>query len=384
MNKMTAKLILGFSSVIMASIAGADQPPVPAPAAVTPPAATDTSGPRIQFQTNLYNFGKVKSGDPVKYTYIFTNVGTELLILSNVQPSCGCTTAGEWSHQVEPGKTGSIPVQFNSGNYNGSVMKTITVSCNDKTQPTIGLQLTGTIWKPIDVNPQFAVLNVPADSQEPVKTVVHVVNNMDEPLAVFSPESNNKAFTAELKTNQVNKDFEVTISTVPPLEAGNVQAQISLKTSSTNAPVLNLTAWANVQVAIIVSPPQITLPAGPLAAKQTATVTIQNNTTNNSFKVSDPVIAAKGVEVSLAEPTPGRTFTATLSFPEGFEVPAGTPVELSLKSTHPRHAVIKVPVTQMPRPVVIPPQQPAVIPTTPVTPPAAAKTPEQAAKPAGQ
>jgi hypothetical protein len=356
MNKMTARFIVGVA-IAFASVAST---------------VRGAEGPKIQFETPVYDFGKVKSGDPVKYTFIFTNGGDETLILTNVQPSCGCTTAGEWTHQVEPGKTGNIPVQFNSANYNGAVIKTVTVTSNDKNQPTIGLQLKGTIWKPIEVNPQFAALNVPAESQEPVKTEVKIVNNLDEQLEVYDPEVNNKAFTAQLKTNTPGKEYQVTISTVPPLEAGNVQATIGIKSSSTNMPVINITAWANVQAPVVVNPPQITLPAGPLAAKQTAAVTIQNNGTN-ALKLTDPTFDVKGVDVQLAESSPGKMFTATLTFPEGFEAPQNTPIAFSVKSSHPRYPVIKVPVMQMPRPVV--PLAPPTAPHAAVTPPAATGKP---------
>src|ERR1700747_2024221 len=127
-------------------ILSARQAPVPAAPAPTAPVTIGAIGPKIQFQTPVYDFGKVKSGDPVKYTFIFTNSGDELLILTNVQPSCGCTTAGDWSRQVEPGKTGTIPVQFNSANYGGQVLKTVTVTCNDRSQRSVGLQLKGTVW----------------------------------------------------------------------------------------------------------------------------------------------------------------------------------------------------------------------------------------------
>src|SRR5438094_63322 len=175
----------------------AQQAPVPAPTAPTSPVTIGAIGPKIQFQTPVYDFGKVKSGDPVKYTFIFTNTADELLILTNVQPSCGCTTAGDWSRQVEPGKTGTIPVQFNSANYGGQVLKTVTVTCNDKTQPSVGLQLKGTVWKPIDVQPQFAVMTIPSDTQSNVTTRVHIVNNMEEAITLSAPESGNQKFTAE-------------------------------------------------------------------------------------------------------------------------------------------------------------------------------------------
>jgi len=364
-----------------AEMLSAQQAPPPAPtAAPAAPVAIGAIGPKIQFATPVYDFGKVKSGEPVKYTFVFTNTGDELLILTNVQPSCGCTTAGEWSRQVEPGKTGSIPIQFNSANYGGQVLKTVTVTSNDKGQPSIGLQIKGTIWKPIDVQPQFAVMTIPADTQSNVTTKVHIVNNMEEPVTLSAPESNNRSFTAELKTNTLGKDFEVTITALPPFEQPNLQGQITLKTSSTNAPVLSVTAWANIQQAVVVSPPQVMLPAGPLANKQTVSLTIQNNSAK-PMKLTEPVIDTKGVEVTLAEPNPGKSFTVALNFPQGFELAQGTKAEFSVKSDNPKFAVIKVPVTQMAKPVAIPvaAQPTPIIPLSPnrSLPAAAAKTPAQ-------
>lgn len=342
----------------------------------------DPVGPKIQFEKPIYDFEKVKSGEMVKYTYIFTNTGDSTLFVTNVQPSCGCTTAGDWTHQVEPGQTGTVPVQFNSANYGGMVVKQVTVTSNDKQQPSVVLQLKGTIWKPVDVNPNFAVLNVSAESTANTSTTVHIVNNMDEPLILSAPESNNKAFTAELKTNEAGKNFELTIKVVPPADSGNLQGMVTVKTSSTNFPVVSVSAWANVQPVIVVSPPQISLPVGPLTAKQTVSIMIQNNGTN-VIAVSEPTIGLKGVEAQVSESQAGKLFTATVTFPEGFELPQGTPAELTVKSTHPRFPLIKVPVTQAARAAFTPIPHPTVIPLQPAagTPPAA---PTTAARPATQ
>jgi hypothetical protein len=360
----------------------AQQAPTPTAPAPTAPVTVGAIGPKIQFETPVYDFGKIKSGDPVKYTFIFTNTGDELLILTNVQPSCGCTTAGEWSRQVEPGKTGTIPIQFNSTSFGGQVLKTVTVTCNDKTQPSIGLQIKGTIWKPIDVQPQFAVMTIPADSQSNVTTKVHIVNNMEEPITLSPPESNNKSFTAELKTNVVGKDFDLIITANPPFEQPNLQGGIILKTSSTNVPTLSVTAWANVQQAVVVSPPQVTLPAGPLATEQPVSIMIQNNSAK-PLKLTEPVIDAKGVEVTVTEPNPGRSFTAMLKFPQGFEMEQGKRAEFSVKSDNPKFAVLKVPVNQLPRPAGLPTAQrpPGIIPLAPsgATPAQPAATPAKTA-----
>jgi hypothetical protein len=129
-------------------------------------------------------------------------------------------------------------------------------------------------------------------------------------------------------------------------------------------PVINITAWANVTPAIVVSPPQIVLPPGPLTSQTSPQITVQNNG-NSLVTFSDAAITSKDVELQTKETIPGRTFTATLTFPQGFELPKGQPMEFTLKSTHAQFPVIRVPVIQMARP------QQTIVPMTPAPKPAA-------------
>jgi hypothetical protein len=195
----------------------------------------------------------------------------------------------------------------------------------------------------------MAYFTVPPDSATAPSTVVRIVSNLDEPLSVFAPESNQRAFTAVLKTNEPGKTFELTVATVPPFAPGMVQGQITLKTSSTNTPVISVPAMLQVQPAITVMPPVISLPFTPLDAATTNVLTIRNASTN-SFKLTDAAINAKGVEFQINEKEPGRLFTVTLVFPRGFEPPPGAPLEFSAKSSHPQYPLIKAPVTSVPRP----------------------------------
>ena len=47
----------------------------PVPTAPPPASGTNAVGAKIQFEKTLHEFGRVKSGEPVKYTYNFTNPG---------------------------------------------------------------------------------------------------------------------------------------------------------------------------------------------------------------------------------------------------------------------------------------------------------------------
>ena len=94
------------------------------------------AGPKIQFAETVHDFGKVTSGDVVRHDFVFTNLGTATLEIKDVRPGCGCTTAGNWDKLVEPGKTGAIPLQFNSAGFGGTVTKSAAVICNARTAPS--------------------------------------------------------------------------------------------------------------------------------------------------------------------------------------------------------------------------------------------------------
>ena len=310
--------------------------------------ATNSVGPRIHFATNTYNYGRQITGTKVNYTFVFTNIGDQVLDVPVAQGSCHCTTAGDWTKSVEPGKTGVIPVTFDSTGFSGQITRTVTLQCNDKTQPTVVLTVTGSIWKPIEVNPQMAYFSPNEDSQSVPPCTVHIISNLEEPLKLFPPESNNKTFSAVLKTNEPGKHYELIISALPPFSPGTVQGQVVMKTSWTNTPLLSVSTMASVQPAVTLAPGQINLPAAPLETAVNSTLTIQNNGTN-SLKLSDPTISAHGVDVQINELQPGRTFTVSLVFPKGFEPPFGLPLEFSVKTSHSKYAVIKAPVTFAPR-----------------------------------
>src|ERR1017187_8954562 len=82
-NRALAASIITVGTAIWA----AEQPVAPVPATNAPvaSAATNGIGPKIQFETMVHDFGQVKSGEQVKYTYTFTNAGDQLLELTGMQ-----------------------------------------------------------------------------------------------------------------------------------------------------------------------------------------------------------------------------------------------------------------------------------------------------------
>lgn len=89
------------------------------------------NAPMIAFDSAICNFGMLAIGEKFTHTFRFTNTGKSPLIISQVNPSCGCTTPKDWpQNPVAPGEAGQITVEFNSNGNSGKVDKTISVLTN--------------------------------------------------------------------------------------------------------------------------------------------------------------------------------------------------------------------------------------------------------------
>jgi hypothetical protein len=346
MNTATKKLVSAFWGITMGTAVLIAQPvSSPSPAASD---STNAIGPRIRFQTLVYDFGEIMAGRIIKYTYVFTNVGDQVLEVTEVEPSCSCSVADDWTRLVEPGQTGVIPVQFNSAGLRGAVDKSFTIISNDKRRPEAEIKLTGIVGgKPFDVNPAAVFFSILPGATSNATAVVFITNNIKQPLILSTPESDSPSFAALLKTNEPGRSFVLHISTVPPLSAGGIRGKIVLKTSVADVPTITIPAIANVKQPITVLPNQIVLPSAPLPAKVTNTVLIQY-IGPDVLALSNPSVNAKGVEVHVKEQQPGHIFFVTLIFPKGFKIASDVPVEFTVNSSHPKYPVLRAGIHQTP------------------------------------
>jgi len=87
--------------------------------------------PIISFDSTTCNFGTLAIGEKWPHTFRFTNTGHSPLVITQVNPSCGCTTAKDWPQQpIAPGESGQISVEFNSTGNSGKVEKSISILTN--------------------------------------------------------------------------------------------------------------------------------------------------------------------------------------------------------------------------------------------------------------
>lgn len=92
---------------------------------------SDIDLPEITFDSLVHQFGSIAIGEKVVHSFRFKNTGNAPLVISQVVPSCGCTTLKDWPKEpILPGESGSITAEFNSSGFPGLISKTITVGTN--------------------------------------------------------------------------------------------------------------------------------------------------------------------------------------------------------------------------------------------------------------
>ncbi len=80
------------------------------------------------FEKETYDFGELKEGDDASAEFVFKNTGSEPIIITNVRPSCGCTTPFYSKEPVAPGENGVIHASYGTKGRPGHFNKKITVN----------------------------------------------------------------------------------------------------------------------------------------------------------------------------------------------------------------------------------------------------------------
>ncbi len=114
---------------------------------IEPVVKENKSGARIYFEETQHDFGKVKEGTKVEYTFKFENKGTEPLVVKDVKTSCGCTAAVVSSNTLKPGEVGSLKVGFDTKNRVGRNSKSVTIVSNDDREPNRVLMIYAEVQK---------------------------------------------------------------------------------------------------------------------------------------------------------------------------------------------------------------------------------------------
>lgn len=88
----------------------------------------------IKWKSESIDVGNIPQGKPKLIRFEFTNTGSKPIIIQNVAPSCGCTTADYTKTPIQPGKKGFVEASYNAAAA-GAFMKTVNVTTSESKSP---------------------------------------------------------------------------------------------------------------------------------------------------------------------------------------------------------------------------------------------------------
>lgn len=92
--------------------------------------------PSIKWKAEEMDLGEIQQNKPVSVDFEFKNTGNAPVLITNVQASCGCTTANYSKTPILPGESTKITATYNAA-AKGNFKKTVTVTTNAEETPRV-------------------------------------------------------------------------------------------------------------------------------------------------------------------------------------------------------------------------------------------------------
>lgn len=195
--------------------------------------------PKLNFASTRHDYGVMKEEAGKKEAiFNFTNTGDSVLVITRVQPSCGCTASDYTKSPVPPGGKGFVTAVFDPRGYNSRFAKSISVYSNAKPAVTV-LIIEGEVTpreKTVEEEYTFAVGPLRFQSNHLAFTstkktekkirVMPVINTSKEPA------------TLEFEGLPAHLQMKMSPATLKPGEKGIIEGTYDAK--------LNNSSWGNV------------------------------------------------------------------------------------------------------------------------------------------
>lgn len=311
-------------------------------------------GPRaiIKPENDTHDFGTVWVGPKLNHTFKITNAGQEVLKITKVKPSCGCTTAGPYPKELSPGETGEFAFSMNSEKLRGNFQKNVSIESSDPVTPTIRLRLKGEVKRYVDISPDTANFGRITD-QEPRTREMTITNNTDEPLELTMKPGRNEAYDYELVEKEKGKRYALRVTAKPPFKEGRLNDSVLLETNVDQQKTISVRALGTVPPRLEVQPTSVIVnkpksqTAG--AGSPISRVLRFTNYGKTPTKLLEATVNDPGVTVSVRERKEGEAYTVELQMPAGY-VPPPEGRMITLKTDDKEQPEIQVPILTTARP----------------------------------
>ena len=196
------------------------------------------------------DWGDVKSYEsPLKSDITLKNAGDAKLVIEQVKPTCGCTTAPLDKSELNPGESTVMHVTLNLGRTTGPMSKGITIRSNDPERSTQIVRLKANVINPIDITPK-AYITFDKMQVGREKTVeLKIINRSEKPVKLTEISYSPSDLVVNLQggvTLKPNQEIPLIVKATPA-KTGYYSCKIKIKTTHPEIPELSIPGYGNVQ-----------------------------------------------------------------------------------------------------------------------------------------
>jgi len=104
----------------------------PRPGVSHPNSEAEKKSPgKIVFDQEIHNFGTLKDGEIVSFSFIFHNTGESAFKLIKGEKSCGCIELHYSADQIAPGGSSTVEIVLNTSGEWGNLIKEATLETSE-------------------------------------------------------------------------------------------------------------------------------------------------------------------------------------------------------------------------------------------------------------
>lgn len=160
------------------------------------------AGPAVEVSPSSFNFGKTIQRAQISHTFWVKSTGDENLIITKIEPGCGCTKAPIADTIIAPGDSTALEIILSTKSYRGFLSKRpyfLTNASEDKNELRIDAEL---IPNPADIGPVLSdppLIDVSQFTDKPRrKAKFKLLNKSDKELKISLIDTAGKKFIVEL------------------------------------------------------------------------------------------------------------------------------------------------------------------------------------------
>lgn len=315
----------------------------PASASTPPAAAAGQGRPKIQFETNFYDFGKITASETIFGEFKFKNTGDGVLKVAPPEPSCDCTQPFVNPDTLAPGQSGEIVYSIKLDRAL-SGQRYIRVRSNDPDTPVLQLTMKLDYTPLYELSPRTLRLALPAGTD--TARASFIVTRIDgRPLDIVRLSASidwiSAAVDPSFKPQDSSARIEVTVHR-PVRPPSQIDASVQMWAAEPSArPAQSIKIEGEIQGELAASPSRLYWVIPDFGNERTnyppeaLTRKIElRSTLGCEVQLKNPASSISGLSVQVLPKEAGKTFDLLLKFdqlPKAFATGKVT-VETSLAS----------------------------------------------------